>query len=135
LIDASGIPNILTSKQKLLQQIARMTPSFFKKRINAGLRSKVYQQFDADSDYIVANSFQKKTLQIILKENYTEKLASIAQPTLILWGINDMSTPHWQGESMHTLIPLNQFKSYDSGHFPHQEHPTEVVEEIQKFLR
>lgn len=135
LIDCSGIPNILTSKQKLLQQLARMTPSFLKKRMGSQVRSKMYEKFGADSDYIVANSFQKLTLQLILKEDYTEKLANISQPTLILWGINDTSTPHWQGETMHTLIPLNQFKSYDTGHFPHQEHPAEVVEEIQNFLR
>jgi pimeloyl-ACP methyl ester carboxylesterase len=135
LIDASGIPNILTPKQKLLQGIARLTPSIIKQQIGAKLRGKVYQSFGADSDYLYANAFQKETLQIILEEDYTERLARIGQPTLILWGIQDLSAPHWQGESMHTLIPLNQFVSYEAGHFPHQEHPQEVAKEILQFLK
>lgn len=135
LIDASGIPNILTGRQKLLRSLATYTPEFIKKSIGGKLRGKVYEKFGADSDYVWANEFQKKTLQLIVTEDYTEKLARIAQQTMILWGKGDTSTPLWQGESMHSLIPLNQLKVYDAGHFPHHTFPKEVSDAIIQFLQ
>lgn len=134
LMDASGIPNILTSKQKILRGLASITPEILKKKMGEKLRGSVYAKFGADSDYVWANEFQKSTLQLILKEDYTEKLSSITQPTLLVWGKEDTSTPLWQGESMHTLIPLNQLKTVDSGHFPHQTFPKEVSDMILDFL-
>jgi pimeloyl-ACP methyl ester carboxylesterase len=134
LIDSSGIPNILSSKQKALRLVAQYTPQTIKDKMKGALRSKIYASFGADSDYVWANHFQKQTLRIILKEDYTDKLASIANPTLILWGKDDASTPLWQGETMHNLIPLNQFKTYDADHFPHQRYPKEVSEELCRFL-
>lgn len=134
LLDSSGIPNILSSKQKALRLIAKYTPKMLKDTLKGSLRSKIYTSFGADSDYVWANEFQKRTLQIILKEDYTERLSSIAQPTLILWGKHDASTPLWQGETMHNLIPLNQFRTYDADHFPHQKYPKEVSDEICRFL-
>lgn len=134
LIDSSGIPNVLNSKQKAFRFITSITPKTLKEKFAGKMRSKLYETFGADSDYVWANSFQKKTLQLILKEDYTNRLASIMQPTLLLWGKSDASTPLWQGESMHNLIPLNQLKTYDAGHFPHQSFPKQVSEEIVKFL-
>jgi pimeloyl-ACP methyl ester carboxylesterase len=134
LIDSSGIPNVLNSKQRALRLVARLTPKAIKEKVAGSMRSRLYETFGADSDYIWANEFQKKTLQIILQEDYTKRLASIAVPTLIIWGKNDTSTPLWQGETMHNLIPLNQLKTYDAGHFPHHTYPKEVSEELCRFL-
>ncbi|MEP7167059.1 MAG: alpha/beta hydrolase [Candidatus Woesebacteria bacterium] len=134
LIDSSGIPNILNSKQKTLRLAARFTPKTIKDKITSTFRGKLYASFGADSDYVWANEFQKKTLQLILKEDYTQKLSSIAQPTLLLWGKSDTSTPLWQGETMHNLIPLNQLKTYDAGHFPHHTYPKPVSDELCHFL-
>lgn len=134
LVDASGIPNILTGKQKLLRALATYTPKLIKKSIGGKLRGKVYEKFGADSDYVWANDFQKQTLQRVLREDYTKNLAQITQQTLLLWGKADTATPLWQGEIMHSLIPLNQLKVYDSGHFPHHAYPEEVSREILNFL-
>lgn len=134
LMDASGIPAVLNKKQQTLARLSALTPSFLKDKLSAKMRSTIYEQFGADSDYISANDFQKQTLTIVLKEDYTKKLAMIEQKTLILWGKEDESTPVWQGESMATLIPLNELRSFDAGHFPHHTYPKEVSEAIIKFL-
>ncbi len=135
LMDSSGIPAVLSSKQKLLTALATMTPAFLKGKLSTKIRGKVYSSFGVDSDYVVANEFQKQTLRIILKEDLTERLAKISAKTLLVWGKHDTSTPLWQGESMHTLIPLNQLKSYATGHFPHHEMPIPVGQDMLSFLQ
>ncbi len=132
LIDASGIPNILNYKQKIVQELAFFIPDFFKNKLPTAIKSKIYNA--VDSDYAYANDFQKQTLRIILKEDYTSKLAAIAQPTLLLWGKDDSATPLWQAESMHGLIPLNQLHTFAAGHFPHHQFPKKVSEDICRFL-
>ncbi len=134
LIDASGIPAVLNKKQQTLAKLAALTPSFLKSKLNAKMRSTLYEQFGADSDYISANAFQSKTLQLVLKEDYTGNLAHIQQQALLLWGKSDDATPLWQAESMHQLIPQNKLVTSDAGHFPHHTHPKEVSDEIIRFL-
>ncbi len=134
LMDASGIPSKRTLKQRVLQFSTTLIPQKIKEGLQSSVKQKMYEKLGLDSDYAWANAFQKKTLNLILREDYTEKLASIACPTLILWGKNDSSTPVWQGESMHTLIPLNQFHVFDAGHFPHHDFPKEVSQTVTEFL-
>lgn len=134
LMDASGIPAVLNKKQQTLARLAVWTPSFIKAKLTTKMRTSLYKQFGAESDYISANPFQSATLKLVLAEDYTSKLAHIEQQTLLLWGKNDESTPLWQGETMQQLIPMNKMVTYDAGHFPHHTYPTKVSEEIVKLL-
>ncbi len=134
LIDASGIPNVLNKKQQTLAYLSSLTPRFLKERLSHSVRAQIYTKFGAESDYITANAFQQQTLQKVLTEDYTTKLAKITQPTLLIWGKNDESTPLWQAESMHALLPYNELHVFDADHFPHHTYPEKVSADITTFF-
>ncbi len=134
LIDASGIPGVLTSKQRALKLMANVTPPFLKKTVGQVLRSKIYKAFDADTDYLVANGSQKKTLRMVLMEDLTHDLEKIEVPTLILWGNDDPATPISAGEIFHKQIEGSEMKVFEAEHFPHHQHPEDVVKVIRAFL-
>jgi pimeloyl-ACP methyl ester carboxylesterase len=134
LIDASGIPRTLTTKQKSLALLSRLTPPWIKSTVSSHLREKVYTTFGADSDYLTENKEHKATLRKILHENLSKKLSFIDIPTLIIWGKKDTATPIEIGEKFHKLISPSTFKTYNSGHFPHHEYATEVARDIIKFI-
>lgn len=134
LIDASGIPNNLTQKQKMLRLFSALSPKIIKENLPQSVRAKLYTSFGADSDYLSATPFQRQTLKIILKEDVTPLLAHISAATLLLWGTHDTATPLWQAQTMDELIPLSQLKTFAAGHFLPQEHPEQVAKEILEFL-
>lgn len=135
LIDASGIPRSLTTKQKFLSLLAKVTPPWLKGSISSKLKGQVYSTFEADSDYLTENEAHKATLRKILKENLAKKLSFIDIPTLIIWGEKDTDTPINLGRQFHALIPESQFVTYPTGHFPHHEQPTNVAQNIIKFIQ
>ncbi len=134
LIDASGIPGKLTSKQRVLKLMSLATPPFLKHTVKQALRSRIYKTFDADSDYLNANTAQKNTLRKVLPENLKTDLPRIETPTLILWGRNDPATPLSAGKLFHTLIPASELKLFDAEHFPHHQHPEQAANTIISFL-
>jgi pimeloyl-ACP methyl ester carboxylesterase len=64
------------------------------------------------------------------------KLASIRQPTLILWGAKDPVAPPQDASFLKKEIPQSRliFLS-DSGHSPMKEHPSFFNQELGKFLQ
>ncbi len=134
LIDASGIPGKLTPKQRAIRLAANATPQSLKSVVSGTLRSSVYKQFGASSDYLNADASLQKTLRKILSENLTEDLAKIEVPTLIIWGKNDKETLISAGNIFHTQIQGSILKVYAAGHFPHHDHAVQVAGDIIQFL-
>ncbi|HSW89903.1 MAG TPA: alpha/beta hydrolase [Patescibacteria group bacterium] len=134
LIDSSGIPNKLNDRQQILQLFGLLTPKFLKRTLPR-VREQLYKTLGSDSDYIHATHFQASTLKLILKEDFTQDLANIQAPTLLIWGKDDPATPLWQGEAMHNLIPLNDFHVLPGRHFPHHEYSEKVAKLILEFLQ
>ncbi len=71
----------------------------------------------------------------IMDFNLEPKLASIRQPTLILWGKNDPIAPPHDAEFLQQRIPHAALKFMECGHSPMQEHPAEFTREITGFLQ
>lgn len=134
LLDTSGIPNPVQGKTKTFQALASKT-----KQLNTllpqELRDWVYRKLSIQSDYIGANPFQQATLKLVLGENVTDRLSFLLPPTLLIWGKQDVDTPLWQGEAMHSKIPNNEMLVVDTGHFPHHEQPGTVANRILSYLQ
>ncbi|MEM6298630.1 MAG: alpha/beta hydrolase, partial [Bacteroidota bacterium] len=65
----------------------------------------------------------------------TPRLRKIQQPTLILWGREDVWIPLEYGRRFHKAIPHNDFIIYDKvGHVPMEEIPLESAKDTLEFL-
>jgi 2-hydroxy-6-oxonona-2,4-dienedioate hydrolase len=70
-----------------------------------------------------------------IRHNLGEELSKIYQPTLLIWGNNDIITPPFVGEEFHKLIPNSELYFVDKcGHAPMMEVPDEFNVLLEKFL-
>ena len=70
-----------------------------------------------------------------IRHNLGEELNQIQQPTLLIWGKNDIVTPPFVAEEFKKLIPNSQLHFIDKcGHAPMMEVPAELNSILEKFL-
>lgn len=70
-----------------------------------------------------------------IRSNLNEELNQIKQPTLLIWGNNDIITPPFVGREFNKLIPNSELFFIDKcGHAPMMEVPVEFNEILQTFL-
>ena len=70
-----------------------------------------------------------------IRHNLGEELNQIKQPTLLIWGKNDIVTPPFVAEEFKKLIPNSQLHFIDKcGHAPMMEVPVEFNSILEKFL-
>jgi len=71
-----------------------------------------------------------------IRNNLGEELNHIKQPTLLVWGNNDIITPPFVGEEFKKLIPNSELHFVDKcGHAPMMEVPEEFNIILQNFLQ
>ena len=71
-----------------------------------------------------------------IRNNLGEELNQIQQPTLLIWGKNDIVTPPFVAEEFKKLIPNSQLQFIDKcGHAPMMEVPEAYNEILEKFLK
>jgi len=70
-----------------------------------------------------------------IRNNLGEEVSKIKQPTLLIWGNNDIITPPFVGEEFNKLIPNSELHFIDKcGHAPMMEVPQEFNNILEKFL-
>lgn len=70
-----------------------------------------------------------------IRHNLGEELNQIQQPTLLIWGNNDIVTPPFVAEEFKKLIPNSELYFIDKcGHAPMMEVPAEFNTILEKFL-
>ncbi len=70
-----------------------------------------------------------------IRHNLGEELNQIKQPTLLIWGKNDIVTPPFVAEEFKKLIPNSQLQFIDKcGHAPMMEVPNEFNVILENFL-
>jgi len=70
-----------------------------------------------------------------IRHNLGEELNQIKQPTLLIWGKNDIVTPPFVAEEFKKLIPNSQLQFIDKcGHAPMMEVPAAFNEILENFL-
>lgn len=93
-----------------------------------------------DEVFDIVNS-RIKVIKIIalaksaIRNNLGEELGQIQQPTLLVWGNNDIITPPFVGREFNKLIPNSELHFIDKcGHAPMMEVPDEFNTILHKFL-
>jgi 2-hydroxy-6-oxonona-2,4-dienedioate hydrolase len=70
-----------------------------------------------------------------IRNNLSDELYKITQPTCLIWGLNDNITPTFVGEEFKKLIPNSELHFIDKcGHAPMMEVPHEFNSILQNFL-
>ena len=71
-----------------------------------------------------------------IRNNLGEELNQIKQPTLLIWGNNDIITPPFVGQEFQKLIPNSELHYIDKcGHAPMMEVPDEFNRILEAFLQ
>lgn len=71
-----------------------------------------------------------------IRNNLGEELNQIKQPTLLIWGNNDIITPPFVGQEFQKLIPNSELHYIDQcGHAPMMEVPDEFNRILEAFLQ
>src|SRR6476619_7227479 len=71
-----------------------------------------------------------------IRNNLSEELNQIKQPTLLIWGNNDTITPPFVAKEFNRLIPNSELYFIDKcGHAPMMEQPAEFNAILDKFLK
>lgn len=94
-----------------------------------------------DEVFEITNS-RVKVIKIIalaksaIRNNLGEELNQIKQPTLLVWGNNDIITPPFVGKEFNKLIPNSELHFIDKcGHAPMMEVPEEFNAILDGFLQ
>jgi len=70
-----------------------------------------------------------------IRNNLGDEISQIKQPTLLIWGNNDIITPPFVGREFNKLIPNSELFLIDHcGHAPMMEAPAEFNDILDKFL-
>ncbi len=94
-----------------------------------------FKQRSGSEDYRNATPIMRETLVKLVNEDLSHLLTSIKQPTLLIWGENDDSTPLADAKRMQELLPdggLVVVKG--AGHYCYLEQPSFVYRVIDSFL-
>jgi pimeloyl-ACP methyl ester carboxylesterase len=71
-----------------------------------------------------------------IRNNLGEELNNVKQPTLLIWGNNDIVTPPFVAREFQRLIPNSELHFIDKcGHAPMMEVPEEFNVILHKFLK
>jgi pimeloyl-ACP methyl ester carboxylesterase len=74
-------------------------------------------------------------LQAMVNGEHAERIATLKQPTLILWGGRDRLVPPPVGQQFKQQIAGSQLVVFDDlGHVPHEEDPVRTVAPVKTFL-
>lgn len=135
IIDASGLPDDLDTSKQLQESILSLIPAFLKESIPESLKIRLAKMTGSSIDYRNANSYQRKVLKKIFKEDLEQELKHIKTPTVIIWGKNDLDTPVHQGKRFYQLIQGSQLEIFEeSGHFPFIDESVKFAEVVTAFL-
>ncbi len=69
------------------------------------------------------------------QEQYEHLYKLESKPWLILWGLKDEYITKEYLERWKTIIPKASVREYDCGHFLQEEKPSEVIQEIDSFMK
>ena len=152
LVDASGYPLQSTSVPLgfRLAQIEWLKPVMSRLLPRRMIESSVRNVY-ADPGKVtpeLVDRYYELTLRAGNRESLTQRMklretdaqsagliATIRQPTLILWGAEDRLIPEPSGQRFHKDIAGSQYVVFDSlGHVPQEEDPQRSVAEVLKFL-
>lgn len=133
LIDSAGIKSFKFSKFIKIK-IFKFKKMFYKLTKNLMKYNNLLLTSGSD-DYINSSMIKKKMLVAAVNYDQRKVFKRIRCDTLIIWGINDNSTPYKDGRKIHRLINNSEFVVVpDAGHFPFLENYIFFIKVLKSYL-
>ena len=130
LVDSAGIKKEYPGREK----IAKIVKPLFKPKFMHSLRKKIYKQIGSE-DY-VATSEMTETYIKVIDQDLTPELSKIIQPTLLIWGHDDMATPISDAKIINEKIKNSKLEILENaGHFSFLDQPEKFSEILEKFIK
>ncbi len=112
----ASVENVFFDKQKVTDTLV---DRYFELTLRAGNRQALVDRLNATAD-----------------TSAYHKIKNIQQPTLIIWGANDLLIPIENGYLFHGALPNDTLIILDnSGHTPMEESPKESIKPVLEFLK
>ena len=132
---ADGKSSKKTDTYKKLKRLVELTR---KCRIFGNLpdiwQEKLIQKYGS-KDYAALSPAMRKTFVKVVNYDQTEKLHTIGNSTLLVWGDKDTETPMWMGQQMEKEIPDSALIVLNGGtHFAYLEHAARFNAIARSFL-
>lgn len=108
-----------------------------RKKLTPAIHRQYLEVFrDRDARVLVLHALAKALLQSRAHyQSLRDALPSLRIPTLLLWGLKDSAFEPHQLARWQSLLPHAATVTLDqAGHWPHEEAPARVAEEIERFL-
>jgi pimeloyl-ACP methyl ester carboxylesterase len=135
LLASAGIRGTYKGRVKILRYITKAGKALtmpLPKALKKKIQKKVYKT--VGSDMLVAEHLQE-TFKKVVTDDVRANASQLTQPTLLIYGEKDESTPLWYGETYHELIPVSTLEVLPgASHFVHLDRPADVVRAIEGFL-
>lgn len=135
LVDSSGLPAPLSTKQKLQEKILGLIPSAIKTAVPNSVKKKLLIITNSATDHFNSTSVQRQILKNSIREYIDQELQKISTPTLLIWGETDDATPISQAQTFHQLIANSRLEIVkQAGHFVFVDQPKIFLEKLTEFL-
>jgi pimeloyl-ACP methyl ester carboxylesterase len=136
LVSSSGLPDPLSTGAQFKQSLISAVPEPLKSLLPKKLKEKVLTKIGVATDNLQSNKVQKEILKKTVQHSIQEYLPKIAVPTLLIWGVDDQTTPVHQGKAMHICLAQSELVLFQaSGHFPYIDEPKKFVQTIDMFVQ
>lgn len=131
LIASAGVARRNSLRLRAYRMIAKIgkTLGFFLPSLSVWMRERLYMH--AGSDHHLSPALQG-VFRAVVREDLSAAAVQITEPTLLLWGEDDATTPLEDGRKLYALIPNARLVTYPgAGHNLHQERAAEVARELE----
>ncbi|MBR4950224.1 MAG: alpha/beta hydrolase [Clostridia bacterium] len=139
LIDSAGIKPrrtlkyyFRTYKYKLGKKILSC-PLYFK------YTKPIYDKYISNAgseDYRNSSPLMKRTMSIVVNQDFSSYMKNIKTPTLLIWGDKDTATPLKDGQKMEKLIPDSGLVIFNgAGHFSYLDCFGRFISVLYEFLK
>lgn len=114
----------------LLGALRRIPP--FRERAAGWLNA--YRARHNSADYKALAPEMRGTFTKVVRQDLTDEIRKITQPTLLIWGEEDTETPLWMGKKYHELVKNSRLTVMPGGHFACLSYPDTFCDYVLDFF-
>ncbi len=130
LVDSAGIKKEYPGREKM----AKIVKPLFKPKFMHGLRQKIYKRIGSE-DYLATPALTETYLKVI-NQDLTSELSKIVQPTLLIWGADDVATPVSDAKIMKEKINNSKLEILEhAGHFSFLDQPEKFRRIFENYIK
>lgn len=136
LLSSSGVRDTDKARKSLTKVVAKVGKNAIK-ALPDSIQKKTKQRFynAIGSEGLILPEMEQ-TFRNVVDEDVQDLARSIKQPTLLIYGDQDESTPPSYGQKLANNIKNSRFETIKgAGHFPQLDAPQEVLTLINTFLK